>query len=100
MKKLFNLILFLIFAVLALTLYLKNPEPFTVNYYFGFEFSSSIALILIVTFAVGVLVGALVASVSVFKSKRQVSKVRKQLSKAEKEVEMMRTVPSTADSSS
>jgi len=82
-----------LFAGLAITIYYKNPDPFTVKYYFGLEFTSSIALILIGALVIGILIGTLITSLSVFKSKRQASKAQKQLVKAEKQVEMLRATP-------
>jgi len=37
MKKVLSIILFLVFALFALTLNLKNPDPVTLYYYFNLE---------------------------------------------------------------
>lgn len=94
MRKLINLIIFIFFALLAITIYLSNQDPVTVRYYFDLELTLPLALVLIVTFVVGVFIGALVASISVYKSKRQASKAKKQLAKAEKQMELLSSASS------
>lgn len=56
----FTLIVSLIMAVLAVIFALANPQLMEVNLLFG-EASGSTALVLIITFVVGVLVGLLAA---------------------------------------
>jgi putative membrane protein len=93
MKKLLYLAFFLILAVFALTINLKNPQSVELNYYFGLYWSGPIVLILTATFLLGLLFGWLFMSLSVFKNKRVVGKTRRQLAKVEKEVENLRTMP-------
>ena len=56
----FTLIVSLVIAVLAVVFALANPQLMEVNFLFG-EASGSTALVLIITFTVGVLVGLLAA---------------------------------------
>ncbi|MBT8115410.1 MAG: LapA family protein [Arenicella sp.] len=93
MKKLFYAAILILFFLAALTLNLKNPQPVTIFYYFGLEWHTSLVIALTAAFALGMLLGWLIMTVSVFKNKRQVGKARKQLAKAEKEVENLRTMP-------
>jgi len=93
MKKLIYGLVTLLVFLLALTLNLKNPQQVTINYYFDLQWETSLVLALTAAFAVGLLFGWLMMTLSVFKNKRQVGKTRKQLAKVEKEVENLRAMP-------
>ena len=93
MKKLFYAAILIVFFVAALTLNLKNPQAVTINYYFDLQWQTSLVLALTAAFAIGLLLGWLIMTLSVFKNKRQVGQARKQLAKVEKEVENLRTMP-------
>ncbi|MEM7359303.1 MAG: LapA family protein [Pseudomonadota bacterium] len=93
MKRFVYLILFLIFALFALSINLKNPQTVTLLYYFDINWEAPLVLVLTVTFLVGLFLGWMFMSLSVIKNKRQVGKTRKQLAKVEKEVENLRAMP-------
>lgn len=93
MKKLLYLIVFIVFALFAVTLNMKNPQAIPVNYYFGINWNVSLFWVIMLPFFVGMLLGVLVMGLSVFKNKRQVSKSKKALAKVEKEVEGLRAKP-------
>lgn len=93
MKRFAYLILFLLFALFALSINLKNPQTVTLLYYFDISWEAPVVLVLTVTFVAGLLLGWLFMSLSVFKNKRQVGKARKELAKVEKEVENLRAMP-------
>lgn len=97
MKKLFYLGFFLILAVLALTINLKNPQSVELNYYFGLQWEAPLVLVLTATFILGLVFGWLFMTFSVIKNKRVAGKTRKQLAKVEKEVENLRTMPIKSD---
>lgn len=93
MKKLiYGLVVLLVF-LLALTLNLKNPQLVTINYYFDLQWETSLVLALTAAFAIGLVFGWLMMTLSVFKNKRQVGKAKKELAKVEKEVENLRAMP-------
>jgi putative membrane protein len=93
MKKLFYLIVFLFVAILAVTINLKNPQVVSFDYYFNIHFDAPLILVLTATFIMGLLLGWLLMSVSVFRNKRQVGKAKRELAKVEMEVENLRTMP-------
>jgi len=94
MKRILTIILFLAFAVFALTLNLKNPDSVTLRYYFGFEQEFDLFLVLFIPFAFGVLLGVLLMSISVMKNKVQLGKAKRDVGKLEKEVDGLRAQPS------
>ena len=93
MKKLFYLLIFLGFAVFAFTLNLSNPETINLKYYFGFSGDFPLFIVLMAPFFIGMVLGVLIMSLSVFKNKRQVGVAKKALSKVEKEVQNLRAMP-------
>lgn len=93
MKRLLYLVFFLVLAVLALTINLKNPQSVEINYYFNFHWQGPLVLVLTVTFLLGLICGWLFMSISVIKNKAVVGKTRRQLAKVEQEVENLRTLP-------
>lgn len=93
MKKLFYLLLFLLIALFAVTINLKNPQTVQLSYYFNVQWEGPLVLVLTATFLLGLLFGWLLMSVSVLKTKRLVGKTKRQLSKVEKEVDNLRTMP-------
>lgn len=99
MKRLFYLIIFLVFALFAFTLNLKNPDTIQVSYYFNILWELPLFLVIMIPFFTGMLLGVLLMGLSVFKTKRQVGKTNKQLKKVEKEVESLRAMPLTERSS-
>jgi len=93
MKKLFYIIIFLVFAAFAFTLNLSNPETIPVKYYFGISMDLPLFIVLMAPFFIGMVLGVLVMSLSVIKNKRQVGVAKKELSKVEKEVQNLRAMP-------
>ncbi|RBP51473.1 LapA family protein [Arenicella xantha] len=93
MKKILFFVLFLLFVVFALTLNLQNPGSITLKYYYFGEANVALSLVLIIPFVFGLLLGALLMSISVFRNKVAVGKTKRQLAKVEKEVESLRTLP-------
>ena len=93
MKRLIYLIVFLLVAIFAFTVNLKNPQTVNLQYYFDLQFNAPLVLVLTAAFVFGLLIGWLSMSLSVFRNKRQVGKTQKQLAKVEMEVENLRTMP-------
>ena len=93
MKKLFYLSMFLLFALLAITINLKNPQVVSLHYYLDFHAQASLMVVLSVTFILGLFFGWLFMTVSVLKNKRQVGKAKRELARVEKEVKNLRTMP-------
>lgn len=72
------LVFSLLLAVLAVVFALQNPQQMDVNLLF-IETRGSTALVLIVTFSIGVLVGLLSTLPSRIRNRRQISKLKKEL---------------------
>jgi putative membrane protein len=81
----FTLIISLLLAILAVVFALQNPQQATVDL-FTTTFQGSTALILIVTFAIGVLVGILGAIPGWLRNRRKVSSLQKTIAEREDQV--------------
>ena len=93
MKRALALVFILIAVFLLITLELRNPDDILVYYYFGFEQSLPLLIIVLVPFLLGLLIGAFFVSLSLFKSKRNLKKTQKDLANAEQEVSNLRAMP-------
>ncbi|MFW5973398.1 MAG: LapA family protein [Bacteroidota bacterium] len=77
-----SLVVALILAILAAIFALQNPQP--VAFSLGpFELEGSVALVLIVTFALGVVAGALASLPAIVKRQRALKQERTQRTKGE-----------------
>ncbi len=92
MKRIFNLLLILIFALLGFVLHLKNSEQVAFSFPF-IEWDAPLGLLLLLFFVIGVILGACLMSLSLMKSKLAGNKAKRQLAKVEKEVENLRAMP-------
>lgn len=95
MKKVLSIIMFLVFALFALTLNLKNPDAVTLRYYFDIEREVDLFVVMLIPFVLGMLLGVLLMSFTVVRTKMQVGKTKRELAKVEKEVQNLRAAPIT-----
>ncbi|MFB6247305.1 MAG: lipopolysaccharide assembly LapA domain-containing protein [Salinibacter sp.] len=72
----FGLLFSLVLAVLAVIFALQNPQPMDVNLLF-FQTEGSTALVLILTFGFGVLVGLISSLPGRLRARRQLNELRK-----------------------
>ncbi len=82
--KVFYIILVLLVAVVAVVFALQNSAAITISL-FSWSISGSLSLFLIVTLAIGFLLGVLLMTPSVFRRSRVASGLKKQVSALEKE---------------
>lgn len=92
MKKIFTLLLFIVFVLLVVVLVIKNQEQVLFSFPF-IELEAQLGLLMLAAFIGGIGVGALFMSFSLLKSKMVGSKAKRQLAKVEKEVENLRAMP-------
>ena len=68
-------VLFLILLGFAM----KNDQPVVLHYFFGYEWQSSLILILLLFFAVGVSVGVLAVLGNIFRQRREIAILKSEL---------------------
>ncbi len=77
MKKLLYVTLIVVVALFGLTFTYKNPQPVELNYYFGLHFQGRLPLLLLITLALGLVAGYLLALLHSLGARRRFSKTRK-----------------------
>jgi len=92
-KKIILILIGVLSFLFAVTLYLKNPHNIEVSYYFGLNYQFNVAILLILTFVLGIVFGLIVMTLSLFKEKMRFSAEHRKLVKVEKEVENLRAMP-------
>ncbi|BBJ22346.1 LapA family protein [Candidatus Nitrotoga sp. AM1P] len=68
-------VLFLILLGFAM----KNDQPVVLHYFFGYKWQSSLILILLLFFAVGVSVGVLAVLGNIFRQRREIAILKREL---------------------
>ena len=86
----FTLIIALAFAVVAVIFALGNPDSVTVSF-LNFQVTESLAIVLLITVAFGILIGILLMTPGAIKRNLALSGERKKLKGAEKELDMHKT---------
>jgi lipopolysaccharide assembly protein A len=74
--------IFWVLVLLVLTFFaLKNSDPITLKGFFGYVWNAPLVLVLLVFFASGVVLGLLASVGTVFRLKREVSKLKTEIKK-------------------
>jgi lipopolysaccharide assembly protein A len=79
MKTVIWIVKLLLFFV-ALTFAVKNTDSVTVRYYLGAEWQAPLIFVILVVFCLGAAAGAIVSLAPVIRLRREVSRLRKQVS--------------------
>lgn len=87
-----SLVIALIIAVLAVVFALQNTVPIVVSF-LPWEFQGSLALVLLLTLALGVLIGLLVSVPSVFSRSRRIARQQKVIAGLEQDLTAARSMP-------
>lgn len=89
MRKIIAIILFVVVLVVSTVFALNNDQEVAVNYLFG---STELGLSLVVFWSglCGLVLGILGMLVAVYKNRHRTNRIKKQLAKAEKELQQLR----------
>jgi len=79
-SEIFQLLIFLVLFGFAL----KNAQPVTVYYFFGYEWQSSLVIVMLLFFAVGVGLGILATLGIWFRQRREISRLKREISNINK----------------
>jgi lipopolysaccharide assembly protein A len=58
----------------------KNDQPVTLRYFFGYEWQSSLVIVLLVFFAAGAIVGVLAMFANVLQQRREIAHLKRDIS--------------------
>jgi len=65
--------------ILLLGLAIKNNQPVTLRYFFNYEWQSTQAIVLLVFFAAGALIGVFAMLISFMKQRREIARLKREL---------------------
>ncbi len=65
--------------ILLLGFAVKNDQPVTLHYYFGYQWKTSLVAVLLVFFMLGVAVGLVATLMSVLKHRQEISSLKREL---------------------
>jgi putative membrane protein len=74
-----NWILRVVLFIALLGFAVKNDQPITLHYFFGYEWQSSLVLVLLIFFAAGMAVGVLAMLVNVLQQRREISVLKREI---------------------
>ncbi|MDO8263563.1 MAG: LapA family protein [Gallionella sp.] len=57
----------------------KNDQPITLRYFFGYEWQSSLVVVLLLFFAAGAIVGVLAMLVNVLQQRREIARLKRDI---------------------
>jgi len=81
--RVFYIVLLIAVAILAVIFAVQNSVPITVSF-FGWSAQASMSIVLVLTFAAGILIGMLLLFPSIWKRMRELSAQKKKTNEAKK----------------
>ena len=63
---------------------LKNDQPVTLRYFFGFEWQSTVVVVALIFFAAGAMVGVFSMLINVFNKSREITKLKREIREHDK----------------
>ncbi|ABM61347.1 LapA family protein [Halorhodospira halophila] len=92
MRRIFAIIGILLIILIGLAFSVLNADPVAVDIFFA-EFQVALSVALVITLIVGAALGALTSIGAVWRRRREISRLRRQLGYAERQLQAMRRVP-------
>jgi uncharacterized integral membrane protein len=74
-----NWVLRVVLFVILLGFAVKNDEPVTLRYFFGYEWQSSQVVVLLIFFAAGAAVGVLAMFANVLEQRREIARLKRDI---------------------
>jgi len=72
----FNWVLRALLFISLLGFALKNDQPATLRYFFGYEWTSSLVVVVLVFFAIGALLGVIAMLPNVLQQRREIARLK------------------------
>ncbi len=74
-----NWILRVVLFIVLLGFAVKNDQPITLHYFFGYEWQSSLVIVLLIFFAAGAAVGVLAMFANVLQQRREIAVLKRDI---------------------
>ncbi len=91
MLRLVSFIVLLFVLIIGIYFGLLNADPVSVNYYFG-AYEMPLSLLLVATLLTGALLGAVASIGIIFRMRKRISNLKREVSKQERELENNQTL--------
>ena len=91
MLRLVSFIVLLFVLIIGIYFGLLNADPVSVNYYFG-TYEMPLSLLLVATLLIGALLGAVASIGIIFRMRKRISNLKREVSKQERELENNQTL--------
>ena len=75
----FNWLLRAALFIVLLGFAVKNDQQVTLSYFFGYEWQSSLVIVLLIFFAAGAIVGVLAMLADVLKQRREITRLKRDI---------------------
>ena len=75
----FNWILRVALFIVLLGFAVKNDQPVTLRYFFGYEWQSSMVIVLLIFFAAGATIGVLAMLAEVLQQRREIARLKRDI---------------------
>ena len=75
----FNWVLRTALFIVLLGFSVKNDQPITLRYFFGYEWQSSLVIVLLMFFAAGALVGVFAMLAEVLKQRSEITRLKREI---------------------
>ena len=92
MVRLFGFISLIVLVVFGLSFAVLNAGPVSLNYYFGYR-DIPLSIIVVLSLALGAVIGILVSMGMILRLKQQVGGLRRKLQTAEKHADQLHILP-------
>ncbi len=74
-----NWIIRVVLFIVLLGFAVKNDQPVTLSYFFGFEWQSYLVVVVLIFFSVGAAVGVLAMSSRIFQLRREIAALKREI---------------------
>lgn len=92
MKRIFSIVITLFLVLAGILFAVLNSQNVQLNYYFGSR-DMALSLLLIIAIIFGTLLGIFVSIGHILRTRHDISRLKKNIQLAEKEVANLRTIP-------
>ena len=75
----FNWVLRAALFILLLGFAIKNDQPVKLSYFFGYEWQSSLVVVLLIFFSAGVLIGVFAMLAEVLRQRREIARLKRDI---------------------
>ena len=75
----FNWLLRAALFILLLGFAIKNDQPVKLSYFFGYEWQSSLVVVLLIFFSAGVLIGVFAMLAEVLRQRREIARLKRDI---------------------